>query len=267
MFLVIMFLEQWIVLEVLLLLLSRIIKMESSIKRVTSAAITGSLLGCGMVIIPTYCLLWKILMLLSAIFATVRISFSVKGKKLILTAGYLLIISVFFGGIWTALWEMSGEVSWLPGFVLSIGIGYIFYKGIIENFFDEKDFLYHVTFQWNHKTFQVCGYLDTGNCLFDPFSKMPVSVMEESVFLEYFSKPLTKMINEHSVEDIRIIPFHSVGRKNGVMTGILVTDMKITNGNRRIEVGKGVIGVTKDSLCASGNYQMLIHPNLICGRL
>ncbi len=265
MFLVIMFLEQWVVLEFLLLLSGRILKRNGPKHRIMLAAVCGSLAGCIGVFIPQSV---KCPWLLLSVAITAKTAFKVSGKKLFYFTGYLLAAAAMFGGIWNAVRGQSGGWIWIAEFALSIGIFIFIYKMVWMKFKMQKDFLYEVTFQWQKEKFQVCGFLDTGNFLYEPLSKMPVCVMEEAVFLEHFREPLTKMIEKYSVKDIRMIPYHSVGTETGIMPGILVTDIQITNGSQKIEVTRGIVGISKEELSKSGHYQLLLHPDLIkCGRL
>ena len=47
------------------------------------------------------------------------------------------------------------------------------------------------------------------------------------------------------------------------MTAIYVSNLKIMKEKRRIEVPRAVIAVSKVSLSKWGQYEMLLHPDLI----
>lgn len=155
------------------------------------------------------------------------------------------------------------DFGWLRGCLISTGTALFFIRYLGERFRQQNKFLYQVSFQWQETVFHVCGFLDTGNFLYEPIGKLPVSVMEEAVFLEYFKEPLTIFMKKHSVKDIRMIPYHTVGKENGLMPGILVTNIQITNGNQKVEVDRGVVGISRKPLSEKGHYQMLLHPDLI----
>lgn len=233
-----------------------------------AASVIGSLLGCGILLLPQGIQRVRVFFLFAAIAATVKIAFQISGKKWLYFTGYLLAGAMMFGGVWNTVRAQSSRQIWLVELFFSAGILILIYKVLWRKWNTQKDFLYTVTFQWHQEIFRVCGFLDTGNFLYEPLSKMPVSVMEETVFLEHFKEPLTKMIEKHSVKDIRMIPYHSVGTENGMMLGILVTNIQITNGSQKIEVKRGIVGISKEELSKSGHYQLLLHPDLIkSGRL
>ncbi len=70
-------------------------------------------------------------------------------------------------------------------------------------------------------------------------------------------------MKKHNRSHMRLIPYHSVGKKQGILPGILVTDLQITNGKERYEAKKGVVAVAQQNLFRQGHYQMLLHPDLI----
>lgn len=267
MFFIMMFVEQWLVLTFLILLFSKILKRESSVKRMFLAAAIGSSLGCmGIQWFWRWHLL-RFLFLIVSVWVTVRVAFLVKKKKCLYFTGYILAGAGMLGGIWTAC---SGFISlpWMVVFVISAGACWIFFRIFWENFRQQKDFLYEVAFEWNQKTIKVCAFLDTGNFLYEPIGHMPVSVLEEEAFLRYFDEPLTELIKHGDVGNIRMIPYRSVGCEEGMMPGILVKNIQITNGNQKAEAKKGMVGISKGALSSGGNYELLLHPDLIkCGRL
>ena len=118
-------------------------------------------------------------------------------------------------------------------------------------------------FCWNHKDVSVSAFVDTGNFLYEPISHLPVSILEEEAFLRYFHHSLEELIKEHQMDKIRLIPYRSIGKEDGVMNGILVTDLKIIKEKQRIEVPYAVIAISKVPLSKWDHYEMLLHPDLI----
>ena len=128
--------------------------------------------------------------------------------------------------------------------------------------------MYDVEFTWQGKKIKVCGFADTGNFLYEPIGRMPVSVLEASVLQKYYEGSLKNLTEKHDGKGIRMIPYHSVGKKRGIMTGILVDNILISGKEGKIQVEKGVIGISEESLSQKGAYQLLLHPDLMkYGRL
>ena len=103
----------------------------------------------------------------------------------------------------------------------------------------------------------------TGNFLYDPISHLPVCILEEEAFKRYFHHSLEEFIKKYETDKIRLIPYRSIGKEGGIMTAIFVSDLKIVEEKRRIEVPHAVIAVSKVSLSKWGQYEILLHPDLI----
>lgn len=251
----------------LFLFFSKILKKKIFMKRFLLAAAAGSILGCMSIQWLDHLRLPRFVFFVFSVWITIRMAFPVKKKKLFYFTGYMLAAAGMFGGVWTAV-ENEIPLPWIGGFLISAGLCWMFCRIFWDNFRQQKDFLYEVTFEWNAKTIEVCAFLDTGNFLYEPIGHMPVSVLEEEAFLRYFDEPLTELIKHGEVGDIRMIPYRSVGCEEGIMPGILVKNIQITNGNQRAEAAKGMVGISKKPLSSGGHYELLLHPDLIkCGRL
>lgn len=99
--------------------------------------------------------------------------------------------------------------------------------------------------------------------LYDPISHLPVCILEEEAFKRYFHHSLEEFIKKYETDKIRLIPYRSIGKEGGIMTAIFVSDLKIVEEKRRIEVPHAVIAVSKVSLSKWGQYEILLHPDLI----
>lgn len=263
MFFVMIFLRQWAVLEILLFMVSKALKQNSSMWKVTAAAAAGSAAGCAALMLPG-----KILTLPAAVWLTVQIGFGSKWKKKMYFAGCLAAGAFLCGGIWTMCRPYIPGGSWILGGVISAAALWGFYRFFWRDVLRQKDFLYDVSFTWKGRRIRVCGFADTGNFLYEPAGRMPVSVLEASVLQKYYEESLEHLTEKHDGNGIRMIPYHSVGRKRGIMTGIIVDDIEISGKDGKIQVEKGVIGISEEPLSEKGVYQLLLHPDLMkYGRL
>ena len=100
--------------------------------------------------------------------------------------------------------------------------------------------------------------VDTGNSLREPVSGKPVSVMDADMFerLEGVKLP----------EKLKLIPYRSIGRENGIMEGYEVPEIVIEHEGERIERQKAVVAVSKAKVSADGRYQIILHPELFYGK-
>lgn len=262
MFFIIMFLRQAMVLLVLLSSVSVALKKRRSKVRIFTGIIFGSLAGCIDLMFPWNPIL-HVLIFVMSVFITAWIGFGEGIRRTIYTAFCLFFSGILYGGIWFVLYNLKLMRNWFLGFLFVLPGMLLFYKYIWQGFSSRKDYLYDVTFHIGERKICVRGFLDTGNFLYEPIGKMPVSVIECSVLQQYIHQPLSKWLIEDSKIKIRMIPYHSVGKAYGMMTGILVTDMKITGKAGTEEIGQGMIAISEESLSGNGAYDLLIHPDLI----
>ena len=123
----------------------------------------------------------------------------------------------------------------------------------------EKENLRLVICEVNGKILRCTGLWDTGNRLFEPLSKKPVLVLEKS--------ELEKSYIYIRKEQYRIVPYHSIGTKHGILEAfvadrVVVVPMEDGDGSSGIEREKVVIGIYEGKLCQSEKYQMILHPEM-----
>ncbi len=110
--------------------------------------------------------------------------------------------------------------------------------------------------------------IDTGNFLREPITKIPVVVLEKNILSgiipEYILNNTDKIITGENIylEDfaskIRIIPFSSLGKENGIMLGIKSDGIKINTYGNEVNVNNVIIGIYNGILNKSGKYHGLI---------
>lgn len=102
----------------------------------------------------------------------------------------------------------------------------------------------------------VTALLDTGNFLVEPISGKPVSVLEETYLAGY--------LPESEWEDgFRLIPYRSVGRRHGMMRGLVFDQMEVKRGRKYACVEEPVIGLVRGIFGENRQYQMLLHSKLL----
>ena len=163
----------------------------------------------------------------------------------------------------------------LLGGIVGFIVTHIAFK-IVKNKLKKKDMIYTATIKIGEKETTLTAMLDTGNLLRDPISKIPVVVVEREKLYDILPAELlnnvenlvggeqTKKIEEIEEKEyltkLRIIPFSSIGRKNGLLIGIKA--YTITIQKEEIETRKNVIiGIFPEKL--SNNYSALFGLDLL----
>lgn len=101
----------------------------------------------------------------------------------------------------------------------------------------------------------VSALIDTGNSLVEPVSGKPVSVLEKSVF--------EALWRETGPGGFRAIPYHSVGKKNGILQGYLIPEIQIER-DGVVKVCRDVyVGISDENISCSNNYKMILNPDLL----
>lgn len=143
--------------------------------------------------------------------------------------------------------------------MISWGILVVFLVILIENVYikiNTKSDFYQVILTLSEKCqCQVTALVDSGNGLVEPISKMPVSIIEERV-IERYKEELRE-------EKFRLIPFHSVGRDNGILEAYFIEKIEIKHEGENRIVHQPIIAITKDTISANKNYQMILHPSIL----
>lgn len=114
--------------------------------------------------------------------------------------------------------------------------------------------IYTVSLRGGQNEIELEALLDTGNSLREPVSGKPVSVVEEESFL--------KLVGVKAPEKLKIIPYRSIGKNNGIMEGYEVPEIIIKGKEESIRRQKVIVGISKNRISANGKYQMILHPDI-----
>ncbi len=113
-----------------------------------------------------------------------------------------------------------------------------------------------LTIYINGAKIETKAIIDTGNSLFDPITGVPVIVCEHKALKDIVPEGesfIEKM--QAAGLKVRLIPFSSIGKENGVMPAFLPDRVKIDDYE-----AKCVIGITKSRLSVSEEYHALLNP-------
>ncbi len=100
----------------------------------------------------------------------------------------------------------------------------------------------------------VDALIDTGNSLTEPISGKPVSVLDKAVFNRLF---------QEKPENYRVIPYHSIGRKRGILPGYLLQSIIVETQEGQKEYKEVYVGISEEILADSQNYKMILNPRIM----
>lgn len=126
---------------------------------------------------------------------------------------------------------------------------------------------------------RTTALLDTGNQLKDPLKGSKVIVVEHQAILPLLPESLRDDLIELERGDLskvgrllasakwsarfRVIPFASLGKRNGLLMGFRPDEAAVYIEGRRILLRDAVIGISPERLDPEGGYAALLHPDLV----
>ena len=111
------------------------------------------------------------------------------------------------------------------------------------------------------KRIDLKAIIDTGNSLCDPITKIPVIVCEYECIKNILPQGGGTIL-ENMIEakfKVRIIPFVSVGKENGVMVGFVPDKIEVDDR----EAKECIVGICENRLSNKEDYHALLNPMLI----
>ena len=143
----------------------------------------------------------------------------------------------------------------------------------IKGRLSKKDLNCNLIIYSSKRELKINAIIDTGNFLKDPITKMPVVVVEKENLRGIFSNNildnLTEIINGEEVDlgeyssKIRIIPFKSLGKENGLILGIKMDEIEIEYQDIQNKLKDVIIGIYNGSLSKNGKYGALLGMDII----
>ena len=161
------------------------------------------------------------------------------------------------------------------GAIIGTIILFIAFKQV-KNKITKKDMICKIKIKINGKEKTLDAMVDTGNMLKEPITGTPVAVVErtslydllpkeilnntESILGGDFEKIPEEIKNEY-VPKLKLIPFASLGKQNGMLVGIKPEKIEIIN-EQTEENKNAIIGIYNKSLTKKGEYNALIGIDL-----
>jgi len=149
--------------------------------------------------------------------------------------------------------------------------------GVVHRRLWDRICLYPIEISWDGKAINLNALLDTGNRLHDPLTKVPVVIIEFNQIKQLLPAEVVQLIEKMSSgeldgdwilpnawkERVRILPFKSIGRENGILIGFRPDSLKIWQKQRAITNNHVVVGIYNRQLSPEGAFQALIPPAVL----
>lgn len=245
----------------LLALTAKAMKKPAAYSRIFAGSIAGALGYCIVLCLPGISYVLKILFgMIPVGMLMIKIACRTKGMKELLRAlGYLYTLSFCLGGFIIFLKGKSRALAGCGDSVAMIaGMGFagfvLFRKLLMEYQKRQENRFCTVRIPGDVGTLKIAALIDTGNGLTEPVSGKPVAILdaEEWKNLKLWMKP----------EKYKIIPYHSIGKNNGVLEGYEIDAMEVDGSMGKRQLEKVVIAMFKGRVSKKGSYQMILPPEL-----
>lgn len=160
----------------------------------------------------------------------------------------------------------------LVGGIIGFAIITISFKNI-KGKLTRKDMYCNIKIYSDNKQTDITGIIDTGNFLRDPITKVPVIVIEKEklsqIFPEIILENNADIINGANIDlgeyssKIRVIPFKSLGKENGLLLGIKIDELEIDYQDIKHNIKNVIIGIYNGTLSRNGKYAGLVGVDII----
>lgn len=149
---------------------------------------------------------------------------------------------------------------------------------MIKTKISKKDMYCQIIIYLNSKQIEVRSMIDTGNFLKEPITGVPVIVVEHTLFYEIIPKEIlnnlenilggdfekvSKEVQKEYMPKLKVIPFSSLGKQNGMLLGIKTEKVEIKKEEEIITKKDVIIGLYNKSLTKRGEYRALIGIELL----
>lgn len=175
---------------------------------------------------------------------------SKKAREFLTQYLFTYVVVILLGGIMEFL---RGFFRNSPGYYLAVvgAVAFIFLaeKGS-EVWKKQKDTVVELLILTEERQFQAKGFLDTGNLLRDPLVNRPVHIIKEEMLGQELAEK--KLL-------VRLIPYHSLGKENGLLETVTLEGMYIIRGEVSVYLEKPVFGIAREELFQKDKYDVILN--------
>lgn len=143
---------------------------------------------------------------------------------------------------------------------------------LVKNKITKKDMFCELEIKLNNKIIKTKAMIDTGNLLKEPITNTPVIVVEHTLLYECMPKEILNNLDQilggdfdkipekvkmEYISKLKLIPFSSLGKQNGMLVGIKPEYIKIEQEEKENKKENIIIGIYNKSLTKKGEYRAL----------
>ena len=149
---------------------------------------------------------------------------------------------------------------------------------IVKTKISKKDMFCTIKISINEKEIIAKAMIDTGNLLREPITGKPVVVLEHILLYDAIPKEILnnldkilggdfekvpENIKKEYISKLKLIPFASLGKQNGMLLGIKCKEIELINYDIDTKKEDVIIGIYNKSLTKQGEYNALVGIEMI----
>ena len=251
------FLENFTMDFLLLVIVRRMLKYSVPYWKIGLGAFTGAFLTCLIVAVPVpYASVKFILFHGLANVAMIKTGLGIKGLRELPKAWVILYAGGFLtGGVFQFLGQYvrTGSVFFVLAFVSFYAVSGIW--SLIAYLARQGQYRCQVILVYGEKDCKVQALIDTGNCLKDDVTGKPVSIVDK--------RTIRELLGEDDMAGIRYIPYHSIGKAEGVMPLITLDGMYVCRKEKEW-IERPLAAICEEDMTAD-RYEMILNPDVLIG--
>lgn len=149
---------------------------------------------------------------------------------------------------------------------------------IVKKKITKQDMFCEIEIELNEEKIRINTMIDTGNMLKEPITNTPVVVVEHTLLYQCLPKEILnnleniiggdfekipEEIKEKYISRLKLIPFSSLGKQNGMLLGIKPKYLKIITEEQEKIKENVILGIYNKSLTKKGEYRALMGIELL----
>ncbi len=284
----VVFIENLCINYIILLITFKILKKKLKKIRILFASIIGGIYAVlSYINIETGMLSLFIKIIMSILI--IKIAFNSKIIKEIIQEIIVFYLVTFGlgGAIFAVLFNIGkNQIVIRNGVVIGISSAKILISGIIigyliivktikilKKMFRASSVYGNIRIVMNNKEIELKAMLDTGNLLVEPISKSPVIIVEKEKLNNIIPDDILNIdiggdveridVRDEYISKIKLIPYSSVGKENGILMGIRAEKLIIELDNKKYETDDVIIGVFEKQFKSNGKYSALLGIDIL----
>lgn len=287
----VLFMENLLINYIILLLVSKVSNKGVLPLRLFASSVIGAMYVVLMIVCPDVEIFYESLFKVLLSVVMVKIAFSLDNAKefvkyvcMFYAATFVLAGGMFFfmylgrsGGIvknGVMYMFVDSKNSFFIKALLTVSLTLKVIVNYIRSRSINKGLIVRIDLKVDDRDISINALLDTGASLSDPFSNQPIVVAEFRSIQSLLPKEVQDIFNKSRSNDLkfvidsiegskwfrrfRVIPFNSLGNKNGMLIGFTVDNVTIVREGVEKEISNVVIAVYEELLTGGNAYQALI---------